>query len=347
MQELWEDLRRLCPVAGVAGAETGAAAVAAELLRELAPDARADAFGNVTGTVACGRAGAKTLLLDAHIDEIGLIVTAIDEKGFLRVSNCGGVDRRLLSAQYVTVHTKDGPLPGVVGSKPPHLESAEDAKKVPELKEMFVDVGLPKEKAEARVALGDRITIESGLVELANGRVSSKALDDRAGVAVILHALRLVRGKELPVNLAVQFTGREETGGQGATIAGFALEPDSAVAVDVSAATIPGISAEEAAKLGGGVMIGISPALDRAYSARMQSLAKAAAIPFQLEVMGGRGTGTNADEIGVTRAGVRCALLSIPVRYMHTPVELVELADLEATARLLSEFIEKGGEDNA
>lgn len=346
MATILENLHTLCGQTGVAGLESAAAETAAALLREFAPDAKADRFGNVTGRISCGIPGAPTCLLDAHIDEIGLIVTGIDERGFLKIARCGGMDRRLLAAQVVCVHTAKGDLPGVIGAKPPHLESPEDAKKVPEITEMFVDIGMTKEEAEAAVALGDRITIESGLVELLGGRVSGKALDDRAGVAAILEALRLLQGKPLPVDLAIQFSGREETGGQGAKIASFTLEPDWAVAVDVSFASQPGVPAEKCGKLGKGPMIGISPVLDREFSNTLKQLAKREGIPFQIEVMGGE-TGTNADDIGVSRAGVRSALLSIPQRNMHTPVEVVQLSDVEDTARLLAQFILEGGSCDA
>ena len=344
MPSILENLERLCASTGVSGAEDSAAAAAAALLREFIPDAAVDLFGNVAGVQTSKKAGAKTLLLDAHIDEIGLIVTSIDDGGFLKVSNCGGIDRRQLAAQRVTVHGKK-PLKGFVGSKPPHLEEKEEARKVPELTDMFVDIGMDKEEAERFVSLGDRITVDGEFTILLNGRAASKAIDDRAGVAVILEALRILSGEELSVNIAVQFSGCEETGGQGAKIAGFRHAPDLAVAVDVSFAHSPGCKKERCGKLGGGPMIGCSAAIDKAFTDKMVRLAKENNIPYQMEVMGGRGTGTNADEITVTQGGVRTALLSVPIRYMHSPVEVVLPADIEASARLMAEFVRKAGEE--
>lgn len=343
MPSILENLKALCLANGVAGAENGAALLAARLLHEFADDARVDDFGNVMGTILSANPTAKTVLLDAHIDEIGLIVTSIDEKGFLKVDKCGGVDRRHLSAQYVTVHGKRE-IPGVIGSKPPHLEKKEDAGKIPEFEELFIDIGMNAAQAEEEVSPGDRITLNTGVTELKNGRVSGKALDNRAGVAAVLEALRLVKGKKLPFHIAVQFTGREETGGQGAQIAAFTHRPDYAVVVDVSHAEAPGTPPSVLGKLGEGTLIGVSPALDQVLSNRLISIAGESRIPFQYEVMGGT-TGTNADDIGVTRNGVRTMLLSIPQRFMHTPSEVTAVSDIEATGRLIAEFIQKGDEE--
>lgn len=347
-QQIAQDLKMLCTATGVSGYERGAAQVACTLLRRYIPDAACDRFGNVTGLLSTNKPDAKTLLLDAHIDEIGMIVTGIDEKGFLRVGRCGGIDLRILPAQYVTVHGKQDIL-GIVGSVPPHLQKSDDAKKYPTLEDSFIDIGMTKEHAEEIVSLGDRVTFCSEFVELPNGRVSCKALDDRAGCVSILAALDLLqadreKGGELPLNIAVQFSGREETGGQGAQIAAFNLNPNLAVAVDVGFAYVPDEKKEKCGKLGGGPMIGYSPALDPELSDRMRDLAKEHSIPWQYDAFGGRGTGTNADSITVTRSGVRASLLSIPQRYMHTPMELMELRDIADTARLIAEFIRIGGQ---
>lgn len=342
MEQLISSLRALCGAAGVAGAESSAQEVACRLLRQYIPDASCDSFGNVSGLLPSRKAGAKTLLLDAHLDEIGMIVTAIDDRGFLRFSKCGGIDLRLLSAQIVTVHGKE-PLRGVIGSVPPHLQKAGEAKKAPELEDLFVDVGLSRERAEELISPGDRITIDTDLTLLLNHRVTSKALDDRSGCASILAALELLKGQELDVNLAVQFTAQEETGARGAAVSAFRLEPDLAIAVDVSFAWTPDEDKLRCGPLGGGPLIGYAAALDKEISDRLVSLAKEKEIPYHLEVMGGSSTGTNADNIAVSRRGVRVGLISIPERYMHTPVEVVDLEDIQNTARLMAEFVRIGG----
>ncbi len=341
MERIKENLKILCGATGVAGYEKGAAEAARRLLQKYIPDAACDAFGNVWGVIPSKRAGAKTLLLDAHIDEIGMIVTSVDEKGFLRFSKCGGIDFRLLAAQSVTVHGKKE-LPGLIGSVPPHLQKKGDKDKLPDENSIFIDVGLTKEQAEALVSPGDRVTIDGEFTELLNGRISSKALDDRSGCACILEALALLKGEELPVNLAVQFTGREEVGGQGAAIAAFNLHPDLAVAVDVSFAYTPDADREKCGELSKGPMIGYHAALDKALSDRLLALAREKDIPCQVEVMSGRGTGTNADEIAVSRGGVRAGVVSLPQRFMHTPVEMVDCADIADTGRLLCELVRIG-----
>lgn len=338
-------LRALCEAPGVSGLEECAAKEAEALLKKYIPEAKADVFGNVTGMKKSAKENAKTFLLDAHIDEIGMIVTAIDGKGFLRVSNCGGVDRRLLAAQAVTVHGKE-PLWGIVGTKPPHLMSADEAKKVGKMEEMFIDIGMNKEEAEKLVSLGDRITMNSPITTLHGGLVCGKALDDRAGVAAILYALELLKDEDAGINVAVQFTGKEETGGQGAMIGAYAADADYAAAVDVSFAKTPDADAHKCGVLKKGAMIGYSPVLDKKMSDALVRLAKEQNIPYQLEVMGGRSTGTNADEIFTARAGVRTALLSIPERYMHTPVEVVAIEDIKAAGALLAAVIREAGNDN-
>lgn len=342
MERIENNLRALCGATGVAGLECEASAVAAELLKKYTKDVKVDHFGNVSGKIKSKDKNAKTILLDAHIDEIGMVLTSIDEKGFLRFSNCGGIDRRLLSAQLVTVHGKKD-IMGVVGSKPPHLEKADEADKISEIDEMFIDVGMSEKEVRNAVSLGDKITIRSEFTRMLNDRVSSKALDDRAGVATILEVLELLKGTELPLNIAVQFSAREEIGGQGAKVASYVAEPDFGIAIDVSFAVTPDAQAHKCGKMDEGVMIGYHAILDKPMADKLVSIAKKNKIKHQIEVMGGRGTGTNADEIILTKGGVRTAVLSIPQRYMHTPIEQVSLHDIEDTAKLISSYILSGG----
>lgn len=345
MEQMVNWLRAMCSVPGVSGLENNAAEAAAELLRGYIPDAKADVFGNVTGIKKSAKENAKTILLDAHIDEIGMIVTGIDDKGFIRVSNVGGVDRRLLAAQAVTVHGKKD-LFGLVGTKPPHLLTPEEAKKVGKMEEMFIDVGLNKEEAEALVSYGDRITMDSPIMELKNGLVSGKALDDRAGAASLLWALELLKDEDPGINVAVQFTGKEEVGGQGAQIGAYAANADYAVAVDVGFAKTPDADPAKCGEFKKGAMIGYSALLDKKLCDTMVRLAKEQNIPYQYDVMGGRSTGTNADEIFTARRGVRTGLLSIPQRYMHTPVEVVAIEDIKAVGTLLAAVIREAGAGN-
>ena len=331
---LKETLKTLCAPPGVSGIETAASEVARRLLSEYMPNAGIDSFGTVWGVVKYND-GMPLLLLDAHIDEIGMVVNFIDKNGFLKVSNAGGIDRRVLPAASVTVWGGT-PLKGVVCTLPPHVQK--DSGKAIQADEIAIDCGLTKESAEKRISLGDTVTIDADFAELQNGMITARALDDRAGVAAILYALDLLKNKNPRYNLAVTFSSQEELGCRGAGISAFNINPDCAVAVDVSYGDYPGGAENKTWKLGAGVMIGISPVLDRELFDKMKDTAQRNNIPCQIEVMGGK-TGTDADSISVARAGVRCALLSIPLRNMHTPVEAVSLSDIENTGRLIAGFV--------
>ena len=335
--------QELCGAAGVSGLEEEASKTALKHLRELTDQAYLDDFQNVIGIVRRPREGEKTVLLDAHIDQIGLIVTYIDDGGFLRVANCGGVDRRLVLAQQVTVFGKK-PVTGIVATKPPHLTTAQDAGKVPEIEDILIDVGMTREEAQREIPLGSRVVLDSQFHQLMGQRIASRALDDRIGVAAVLRALELIKGKSLGCGVTVLFSSQEETGERGAAVAGFTLEPDISLSVDVSFAHTPDASPYKCGKMGQGVMIGVAPSLSKPVYERLISLAQEGQIPYQLEVMGGA-TGTNADTIGTLKGGVATGLLSIPLKYMHTPVEVVDLDDVESVAQLLAAYLMSlGGE---
>ncbi len=333
-------LRILTEQNGVSGDELSASRTALELLKKYATDAEIDAFGNVTGVIRCGSPDAKTLMLDAHIDQIGMIVTYIDDSGFIKVGACGGLDMRTMLAQSVTIHGSE-PVQGVVCTLPPHVSS--DHSKVPEIGEISIDIGMSKEQAQRVISLGDRVTVNSRFCEL-SGLVSAPSIDDRAGVCAILYALELLQQRNLRYDLAVCFSAQEETGERGVKQAAFRLAPDEAIAVDVSFGRTPDSAAHETAEMGSGAMIGVSAVLDRGMTDKLKKLAEDKNIPYTVEVMPSS-TGTNADAISVSRSGVKCSTVSIPIRYMHTPVEAVDIADIEAAARLICEYA--GGDSNA
>ncbi|MGN1339590.1 MAG: M42 family metallopeptidase [Oscillospiraceae bacterium] len=334
-------LRDLTGETGVSGCENGAAQLALALLREYAPDAEIDRCGNVIGYITSGRTGAKTLMLDAHIDQIGMIVTDIDSDGFIKVGFCGGADMRVLLAQSVIIHGEKAVM-GVVSTMPPHVSS--DHSKVPEVGDISIDVGMPQEQAKKLIRLGDRVTISSDFRELCGDVISAPSVDDRSGVCAILAALDMLKGRALKYDLAVCFSAQEETGERGVKGAAFRLEPDEAVAVDVSFGRTPDSVPHETAELGSGVMIGVSAVLDRGMTERLHETAKRCGIPHTTEVMPSS-TGTNADSVAVSRGGVKCCTLSIPIRYMHTPIETVSISDIESTARLICEYA-VGGDEN-
>ncbi len=332
--ELKTVLRDLCLSHGVNGYGQ-AGEVARQLLATYTDDIRSDALGNVWGILPASDRQAPTVLLEAHIDEIGFVVTHTTDDGFLRVAACGGVDNRTLSAARVTVLT-DPPCNGVFCSVPPHLSKEGD--KLPELTDRAIDVGRAN---VGRVPVGTKVAFAPHFEELLGDRVSAKALDNRAGVAAILQALDMLKDKALPVNVVVAFCTQEELGLRGSKIASFSIQPDAALVVDVSFGYTPDAKKTECGELGKGVMLGMSPVLDAGMTESLRSLAEAHTIPLQFEVVGGA-TGTDADAMTVTAAGVPSVLLSIPLRYMHTPNEVVSLSDIEATARLIAAFVCEG-----
>lgn len=333
-----ETLKNLTEKIGVSGDESAASNAAAEMLKQYSDNVTVDEFGNVTGFIKANKENAQTLMLDAHIDQVGYIVTYIDEKGFIGVGACGSPDLKTILAQSVTIHGKE-PVRGVVSTLPPHVSKD---KSVPDTGDISVDVGMTKEDAERVISLGDRVTVDSRFRELCGDIVSARAIDDRSGVCAIFAALDLLKGKPLSYNLAVSFSAQEETGERGAAQSAFKIQPDKCIAVDVSFGQTPDSDPKQTAKLGSGVMIGFSAALDKKMSCELRNAAVNKDIPFTEEIMPDS-TGTNADIIGVSGRGVKCCTLSFPIRYMHTPVECVDIKDIEAAAKLICEYALGGG----
>ncbi|MBP5378317.1 MAG: M20/M25/M40 family metallo-hydrolase [Ruminococcus sp.] len=326
----------LSEVSGTSGSESKAAQLALSMLREYCPDAEI-INGNVIGKFGNHREGLPSLLLDAHIDQIGFTVTFITDEGFIKVGNIGGIDRRLLPAQTVIVHgSRD--IKGVICSVPPHLTSG--SSEVLEMDNVAIDTGMTKEELEKLVSLGDPVTFVVTCRDLIGSRITCGALDDRCGVASILYTLELLRDSDLAYNVTVIFSTQEEVGERGAKIGAFEIDPDIALAVDVSFAYAIGEEESKCGYLGKGPMIGISPSLSREISDELINTAKTADIPFQIEVMSGL-TGTNADRFSVNRCGAKACTVSIPLRNMHTPVEVIDLTDVEQTAKLLAAYIRR------
>lgn len=333
-------LRKLTDTAGVSGDEFPASEAAAELIRPYAESVETDHMGNVIAVIKKAEKGQKKLLLDAHIDRVGLIVTEVCEKGFLRFESCGGIDKKSLPAQRVCVHAKK-PLYGVITAMPPHLQTAEQMKKAVAADEMFIDAGISGEELLKIVAPGDRVTVLYEPSELLNGRATMSAVDDRAGAAAIIKAAELIAQRSTGMGVTALFSAQEETGERGAAAVSGKLEFDELIAVDVSFAYTPDAKKHKCGVMGGGVMIGVSPTLNKTMSDKFVALAKKAGIKYQLEIMSGE-TGTNADCLGTANGGVKAGLLSIPIKYMHTPCETVELSDIESVCELIAEYITDG-----
>jgi endoglucanase len=289
-----------------------------------------------------GTADGPTLAIVGHIDEIGLHVSHIDDDGFLHFGQVGGWDPIILVGQRVRLMTRDGQLTGVIGRKPIHLLKDEDRKKVPELKELHIDIGARDgEEARQLVRIGDVAVIDAGPVELRDGRVVSRALDNRIGCYVAAQAARLVAEQGgSPGDVVALAVVQEETSFAGSRTSAFALEPAVAIAVDATFATDqPGVELGERTKhtLGSGPVIARGTAIHPRVFDLLYDAAELEQIPFTVESIG-RHTGTDADAIHLSRAGIPTGLVSVPVRYMHSPVELAVIEDIDAAARLIAAF---------
>ncbi|MGN0579855.1 MAG: M42 family metallopeptidase [Ruminococcus sp.] len=334
--ELEKILITLAEASGASGSENDAAETALSMLRKYCTDAEIK-NGNVIGYVGGRDENKKTVLLDAHLDQIGFVVTHIEENGFVKFSNLGGIDRRLLPAQQVVIRGKQN-IRGVIGSVPPHLSNGESS--VPTYDNLAIDTGMTAEELSKYVSPGDAITFDNKCHRLLGSRITGQSFDDRCGIAAILYALDLLRNSEPDCNLAVLFSTQEELGERGAAIGGFEINPDIAIAVDVSFGYVTGENELKCGKLGKGPMIGISPSLSREISDKLTDTAEKNGIPYQIEVMNGL-TSTNADRFSVCRGGAKACTVSIPLRYMHTPVEVIDIRDVEFSGRLLAAYIKE------
>ncbi len=290
---------------------------------------------------AASEPGARRLIVMGHIDEIGLIVTHIDDEGYLWFREVGGWDAQILVGQRVVLATRAGEVPGVIGKKPIHLLRDEERKKVAEVRDLHIDIGA-KDGAQARELLrvGDVAVIDGDPIELPNGRIASRALDNRLGSFVALEAARLVAeaGGLNDWELVAVAAAQEETTFGGSRTSAFSLKPDAAIVVDVTHATdAPGIDVKESGKheLGSGPVLSRGSTLNPRLSELLYETAEGEKIPFTVEAIG-RNTGTDADAVHLSRGGVPTALVSIPLRYMHSPVELVQLDDVHAAAALIA-----------
>jgi putative aminopeptidase FrvX len=331
-------LRSLLTATGPSGYETAPAAVwreATGAFAEITTDVMGSSWARVKGT-----AGGPTMAVVGHIDEIGLIVTHIDDDGFLRFAGVGGWDTQILVGQRVEVRTRDGALAGVIGKKPIHLLKDEERKKVAEIKELHIDIGA-RDGDEARrlVRVGDVAVIAGEPVELPNGRAVSRSMDNRLGCYVAYEAARLVaESGGAPGDVVAVAAVQEETTFGGSTTTAYALRPDLAVVVDVTHATdAPGIDVNELGshKLGSGPVIERGANLNPRVFELLYEAGEAEGIEFTVAASG-RHTGTDVDAMHLSRRGVPCGLIGLPLRYMHSPVEMVDLADVDAAARLIA-----------
>lgn len=339
MNNTLERLKKLTSLYSVSGCENEITSYLTDVLTDYG-EVSVDDMQNVKCTFGSG----KHFLLDAHCDEIGFIVKEITPDGFLRLEKCGGIDNRMLLGSEIIVLGKEK-ITGIISTLPPHLQKNDD-KKAPELDEIAVDLGMSYEQANAVVSLGDRAVFKRSFVSLLGTQVSSGCLDNRAGVCAILNTLD--RLKKVDAKITVMFSSQEEVGTRGAKTGAFGDIYDEAIVVDVSFGYSPLCKKSDCGETGKGAMIGISPILDKNAGYKMKSVAEKNNIAYQLEVMGGGHTGTNADVISISQTGVKTSLLSIPLKYMHSPVEVVDINDVDAVSDLIVGYIKESvGDCNA
>ena len=336
----YEFLKSLLSTPGPSGYERAAAEIWRAEAGEFA-EVRGDRMGNSFATLNGG--GAPRVMLSGHIDEIGLMVTHVEEGGLLRFQGVGGWDPQVLVGQRVLVQTMNGVVPGAIGKKAIHVMEADERKKVSEIKSLWIDIGAKDgDEAKGRVRVGDVAVVDQDVLELPNGRIASRSLDNRMGAFVVLEALRLLsEGESLAAEVVAVASVQEEIGLYGARGAAFGLDPDAAIAVDVTHATdTPGIPKHEHGdhSLGSGPVITRAANLSPLVTDGLIDIAEGEGIPYTLEA-DSRSTSTDADAIQFTRAGIATGLVSAPNRYMHSPNEIVALEDLENCARLIAAYV--------
>ena len=339
--ESFEFLRTLVEAPSPSGFEQPAARVFREYVAPIADTVETNVMGSVHATLA-GTGGGPSVMLAGHIDEIGFMVTYITDDGFCAFAPIGGHDPQILPGARVTVHTSDGPLLGVLGRLAIHLLEEEERKQVVKMHKMFIDLGMPCDEVKQRVHIGDPVTYRVGMETFGSSMAVSRAFDDKMGAWAAAEVLRLVKeagGAKGDVIAAA--TVQEEIGLRGGTTSAYSVDPVVGIALEVTHATdYPDVDKRKH----GEVKCGSGPAISRGanINPKVFSLlceaAEAEGIPYQVEGVP-RGTGTDANAIQLSRGGKAAALVSVPLRYMHTPTEVLSLEDLENTAKLLAAFV--------
>ena len=335
-------LKTLCGTQTPSGRETAGQRIVADYVRPYADAVSLDSLGNLH---AVKNPGAPTrLMIDAHCDENGLLVQYVDKNGFLYFSLVGGVNKQLLPGERVLLAGPKGPVNGVIGRKAIHLMSQKEREQgVGELSDLWIDVGAADKAAAEEVApAGTFGTVDSGFRPLLGSRASARAFDDRCGVVAVMDALRLLQGR--PVAVAAHFVSatQEELGLLGSKVAAFGVDPALGISVDVTFASDDPKSDPKTIgeiRLGGGPVLGVGPNYDPAFCAFVRDAAAKAGIPLQTQARA-RGNGTDAFVMRHTRAGVPVVQISIPLRYMHSAVETIDLDDVAATSALLAAVVE-------
>ena len=321
---------------GASGYEVQVASIFQRYIKPLADEVQIDALGNAIAIRHGANSDGPKIMLAGHMDEIALVVTKIEQGGFLRFTQIGGIDQRTLLGQEVLVHGHV-PLVGVIGAKPPHIQKPEERKQAVPMDKLFIDVGLDLATVSEQISVGDIATINRQVVELAGDTISGKAFDDRAGVATVLACFQELTRLKTAATVYGVATVQEEVGTRGAQTAAYGIQPDIGIGIDVTFAD-RGDLLEERAVLGKGPVIGIGPHVHPKVFQRMVGIANERGIAYQIDPSPSP-YGTDTAPIQVSRTGVASILISLPLRYMHTSVETLQIQDIKAAGRLLAEFI--------
>lgn len=329
-------IRKLCDINALTGYENSAAKELLGLFEPLCDKAWIDPFFNVIGYKKGESENPKKIMITAHYDQVGMIVSGYEENGFLSVSGLGGIDTKALLASCVIVHGRED-LFGVIGAKPPHLLSEQETKKNLKISELFIDTGLSDQEVKEKVAIGDPVSMLSQTVKMKNSCLSGRNLDNRCGVAALVLVLEQLKKIRHENDIYVIATVQEETTALGAITAAYSLEPDAALVIDVTHGDMPDADKTQCFPLGKGIPVGIGPSYNRQETKILLDVAKKERIPTTPSVEASD-PGTESWAIQVSRLGVATVELSIPLRYMHTGTELVLAGDVEMAAALAAKY---------
>lgn len=343
--EIKEFLRNLSNSNSVSGHEKNISNFIADTFREYSDDIEYDKLGSIIAK----KNGIKNksnlkIMIAAHMDEIGLMVKDFDEVGTIRFTSVGGIDPRTLVAQEVIVHGKED-LFGVIGTKPPHLLDSYDSDKAFEMDDLYIDIGYKEKKVKELVSIGDIITINREFVELESDTVTGKSLDDKAGVATMLQCAKELNKLNHEANVYFVSTVQEEVGTRGAITSTYKINPDIGIAIDVGFGKTPELDKADSIEMKKGPAITLGGNIHPTLREKIVEVAQEYNIPYQFEVEVGP-TGTDGRSIQISRAGVPCLVISLPLRYMHTSVETINMNDIKNTGNLIARFISEITSDN-
>ncbi len=334
---LKETILSLCGLMSVSGNEKVAAAELEAIVGSVFDEHRVDPMGNHLFIKKCGRENAPKILLDAHFDEIGMMVTGIKEGGFVTVTNVGGVDTRILQAGEVVIYGKE-PVYGVFTSTPPHFRKPGEADKLSPMDQLYIDTGYSKEALEELISLGTPVGFKPVYGELMNGRIYGKAFDDKACGACVVWALSDIPADELAGDVYFLFSAEEEVGSRGAAAAAFGVRPDYALIMDVTHAAVPEVTERPLSPFDSGVVVEVAAATDRKLTFMVKDLCDKGEIPYTIQACPGN-TGTNANVLGMSIDGIPSVLCSLPLKSMHSAAEVISLKDAEALGNLTKAFV--------